>query len=159
MYRPFSMQISLNSVGSCRVTRRVRAVLVSSSKGFGQNKSPQKTATSQKTDNIANFETSKKYLEVSNNQQVDRLAGNAAEETNVGSTPLRSEGASRDQVLAACWQTSALIAAFGFGLHQVAPLVSPAAHDGQGEEALKALLSCECVCKYRPHEFVQMFSV
>lgn len=58
------------------------------------------------------------------------------------SSPLPTVG--RDQVLRACIQTSAIIAAAGVGLHQLAPLISPAAYDG-GQEALAALLQCECV--------------
>ena len=58
------------------------------------------------------------------------------------SSPPALPKVSRDQVLGTCVQTSALIAVMGFSLHQVAPLVSPAAYDGSAD-ALKELLQCE----------------
>lgn len=58
------------------------------------------------------------------------------------SPPTSLPAVTRDQVLATCAQTSALIAVMGFGLHQLAPLVSPAAYDGNGD-ALNTLLQCE----------------
>lgn len=48
-------------------------------------------------------------------------------------------GASRGDVFAACARVSALVALFGLGLHQAAPLVSPAA-GGNDETALLHLL-------------------
>jgi len=58
---------------------------------------------------------------------------------------------SRDVVLGTCAQTSALLAVFGLGMHQLAPLLAPAAHDGNGA-ALQALLECEpsARCSQRP---------
>ena len=43
---------------------------------------------------------------------------------------------SRNQIIGTCVQTSALIAIMGFGLHQLAPIVSIAAHDGTGHDTL-----------------------
>ena len=52
----------------------------------------------------------------------------------------------RDQIIATCLQTSALIAVMGFGLHQLAPLLSTAARDGN-TEALEQLLKCRFITK------------
>lgn len=74
-----------------------------------------------------------------------------AEQASPSTASIGLQAAPRDEVIAACLQTSALIAVLGFGLHQLAPLISPAVRDG-GDEALKALLQCEflffeCECR------------
>lgn len=49
---------------------------------------------------------------------------------------------SRDQILATCLQTSALIAVAAVGLHQLAPLIAPAMKDGNAD-TVQSLLNCE----------------
>ena len=49
---------------------------------------------------------------------------------------------SRGRIFAVCAQVSVLVATLGFVLRQVAPAISPAVKDGQGE-AVEALLDCE----------------
>lgn len=48
----------------------------------------------------------------------------------------------RGRIFAVCAQVSLLVAVAGAGLRQVAPAISPAVGDGQGE-AVEALLACE----------------
>ncbi len=66
-------------------------------------------------------------------------AADAAQPADGAPTPLPA--VSRDAVLSACLQTSGLLAALGLGIHELAPLISPAAYDGNAE-ALRALLRC-----------------
>lgn len=56
----------------------------------------------------------------------------------------------RDEVLGTCAQTSALMAVFGVGLHQLAPVLAPAAHDGNGA-ALQELLQCARATRAAAH--------
>ena len=60
-----------------------------------------------------------------------------------GSFSVALPAVSRGQVLATCTQISLLLAAAGLGLHELTPLIPPALRVGQ-EEAVQALLQCEC---------------
>ena len=58
----------------------------------------------------------------------------------------------RGRIFAVCAQVSVLVATLGFVLRQVAPAISPAVKDGQGE-AVEVLLDCEwAAARYRGSE-------
>lgn len=65
-------------------------------------------------------------------------AAAATEQSTGGGLPAVSRG----RIFAVCAQVSVLVATAGFVLRQVAPAISPAVKDGQGE-AVEALLDCE----------------
>ena len=114
-------------------------------KGFGGGASNDDTAAEQQ-ERTASTTIPPNFANASGTG-LDALNATPSSSTSSNALPV----VGRNQIVSTCLQTSALIAVFGFGLHQVAPLIAAATHSGGGGAGgdenhaamLSALLHCE----------------